>query len=297
MAETEGKGTWPNKALIAILLAILAVLVIYPRALHEAETERRELCRYRLTNLYHAAQQFQQFRHTRPESLEEILTFVKYDSAYQRALDEIIASPLRETRKLLGALQQKQRSVDTLLTMTAAVSRDTLYGLQEHVIHESRELRARMESIREDLARLPAQPVAEFDCALEIIERKDFFLNLEIVQRSSDVAASHDNAVIALKENIANLDSIDYHIGVTLQRTAESKFRLEALTSCPTVFRPYLLEWQENAGHGLCKFSCPIDERDVEIARRDVLKYRIGVFVIANHGFIHAQGKSWHKEG
>jgi hypothetical protein len=114
-----------------------------------------------------------------------LVEFVKTDS---RRVDSLVAQPLREARKTRDSLRQIQGFADTLIgkLMIASVASaiiDSVDRRKHRTSGGSRHVRQVLEAVQERMLALPNMPVSTLDKGLEIIQRKDYFLKMEVVKR------------------------------------------------------------------------------------------------------------------
>jgi len=294
MADPYGKGSIVYKLLIVLLAGVLAVTIVYPKMLWDEEARNTELGRYRMTNLYNAELQFQRFHEGFTDSMDQLLEFVKSDSQYLHFVDSVVVGKISQAMNLLDTVRQIQLLADTLiLAATDSATRDSVFTLEDMVTGRSRDIRDLLEATRERMKDLPTMPLPTFDKGLEIIERKDYFLRMEVVRRMVTEVGNLQLAKTASRDALANIDSISYHLGRTITEVRQFASRVDSFRYCPTVHRPYKIALEDSGVFRFANIYCPIDSTDIARAEQDFLKSKVGSLKLRNHGHIVKNEKSW----
>ncbi|MFQ5630389.1 MAG: hypothetical protein ACE5I1_16580, partial [bacterium] len=180
-----GKGSWIYKLLIVVLTAALIGSIYLPKKLWEEEKKNADECRGRMNNIFNAALFYQHFNADFTDSQGLLIGFLKNDSAYQAYVDSVIAKPLQLFIEDFDTLRQNQEAFEaTFATIDPLDSTevDTFTRETEALILENRLMRDKLEALREEMKRHPHFPLHIYDLALDVIERKDFFLQYEIIR-------------------------------------------------------------------------------------------------------------------
>jgi len=297
LIDPYGKGSIIYKLLIVVLLGALVVSIAYPKMIWDTEAANTDLCRFRMDQLYDAQLQFQRVHNRYTADMDSLLAFVKSDPQYLYYRDSLVVNQIERARNLLDTLRQIQGNVATLIPAAGdSAIRDSVIVLEDLVTGRSRDLRNLMEYIRERMITFPALPVATYDHGLEIVERKDYFLKMEVVRRM--VAEIHDLklAQSASQEALANIDSISHHLEQTVDQFEQVPAAVDSLRNCPTVARPVALALQDSAVFKFVNLSCPIDQQDIARVKGDFMKATVGTLELKNHGKIAKGEKTWEKE-
>lgn len=294
MKDPYGKGSWILRIAILGLIFVLGYSIIYPRQLWEKEARNLELCRYRMSQLYHAELQYQRFNAAFIDTMDQLLAFVKTDTSYRHLVDSLVIRPIQKSLNDLDTLRQIQTIADNLIsTATDSAVADSIETLEDRVTARSRDLRNLLEAVRERMLGFPALPVPTFDQGLETIERKDYFLKMEVVRRMVAEVGDLKLAQTASQAVQANIDSIDYHMRRAVSAIREFPVNVDSLRLCPTIGRPYKIALEDSGVFRFVNIRCPIDSEDVQKVEANFLISKVGAFKLENHGSIVRNEKSW----
>lgn len=297
-ADRYGKGSLLYKVLIFLLTAALVAAIVYPKTVWEGETKNRELCRGRMVNLLNAELLYRSMVGEFTPRFADLAAFVKTDSRYARRVDSSVVLPLREARKMLDSLRQIQGFADTLigkLIMAGSVSAmiDSVDRLEDQVIGGSRHVRQVLVAVQERMVALPNMPVSTLDKGLEIIQRKDYFLKMEVVKRMLTAVGNLQLARSSSQAALTNLDNMTIGLEETLAAIAARPAGLDSLCFCPTFHDSLKIMLVDSGAFHFANIRCPIDSLDVQRSRADFFKARLGALKISNHGRIEKNEKSW----
>lgn len=297
-ADRYGKGSPLYKVLIFLLTAALVAAIVYPKTVWEGETKNRELCRSRMAGLHKAELQYRSIVGGFTPRLAELTEFIKTDLRYARRVDSLVVLPLREARKTLDSLRQIQGFADTLigkLSMAGIDSAviDSVDRLEDRVIGGSRHVRQVLEAVQERMAALPNMPVSTLDKGLEIIQRKDYFLKMEVVKRTLTAVGNLQLARSSSHAALTNLDNMTTGLDETLAAVTASPAGLDSLCFCPTFHDSLKITFVDSGALHFADVRCPIDSLDVQRSRADFFKARLGALKISNHGRIEKNERSW----
>lgn len=293
-----GKGSWVYKILIVVLTAALIGSIYYPKTLWEKERRNTEECRNRLTNIFNAELFYQHFNTDFTDSLEALIEFVKTDSAYHAFVDSTVGRPLQALIAELDTLFQRQQAFEATIATI-----DPLDSLQmaeftthlEELIQENRLFRDRMEALREEMKRHPYFPLGPYDAALDVIERKDFFLQYEIIRNMTAQNRTQD-ALHASTSILEDYTTIDQRLKEVAAKTTTMYALADSMHFCPTARRPYMLQIAlVDSAHAVREVivDCPIDSVFVDSIKSDFLLSTVGALEVENHGRIKGGEKSW----
>ncbi len=295
MSDHYGKGSIVYKILIVILTAALVASIWYPKKLWEQEERNTEICRYRMENLHNAELQYLRFHNGYTDSLEELINFVKTDSSYHAYVDSVFGRSLDVFVAKFDSMNSVQDQLDAFLQQIApedTVALDSLDNWVLHITTEVRILRDRLESLREFLKTNPCAPVSTFDGALEVVERKDFFLQYRIIQ--NDMRQGKPQLALQASQNVHN----NYEKIINSLKAAKAGLNdiytlVDSLYYCPTVRKPYILAVIDTSVIKYADVYCPIDSTDIAKVENDFLLSTIGALKIENHGKIQGGEKQW----
>lgn len=297
-ADRYGKGSLLYKVLIVLLTAALVAAIVYPKSVWEGETKNRELCRARQADLHNAELQYRRIAGGYTPRLADLVEFVKTDPRYARRADSLVVLPLREARKMLDSLRQIQGFADTLIgkLIIAGVDSamiDSVDRLEDRVIGGSRHVRQVLETVQERMVALPNMPVSTLDKGLEIIQRKDYFLKMEVVKRMLTAVGNLHLARSSSQAVLTNLANMTIGLEETLAAFATRPAGLDSLCFCPTFHDSLKISLVDSGAFHFADIRCPIDSLDVQRSRADFFKARLGALKISNHGRIEKNERSW----
>ncbi len=295
MSDHYGKGSIVYKILIVLLTAALIGSIYYPKKLWDEEARNTQICRYNLENLHNAELQYLRFHGSYTDSLDELIEFVKTDSAYHAYVDSIFAVPIARFVAIFDSLNQEQSELDQFIPQISpddSVMLDSLQRRIESITGEVRILRDRLESLREFLKTHPCAPLSTFDGALEVVERKDFFLQYRIIE--NDVRQGKPDLAMEASQNVHNnYQKIIGSLKSTIENLDQIYTLVESLRYCPTVRKPYVLAVIDTSVIKYADVYCPIDSLDIARVENDFMLSTIGALKIENHGKIQGGEKSW----
>jgi hypothetical protein len=297
-ADRYGKGSPLYKALIILLAAALVTAIVYPKAVWDEEAKNRNLCRERMINLHNAELQYRSFFGRFSPQPAALAAFVKTDPRYQRRVDSLVVRPLYAAKKNLDSFRQIQAVADTLieeLIFAGADSAiiDSVDRLENQVIGGSRLVRQALEAVQERMVALPLMPVSTLDKGLEIIQRKDHFLKLEVVKRMSATAGNLQSARSSAQAVLADFDRLALGLQETLAAIAAASAGTDAWNFCPTFDDSLKIALIDSGALQFANIYCPIDSVDRQRSQTDFFKSRIGALKIVNHGRIESNERSW----
>ena len=299
MSTHYGKGSIIYKIVIVILAGALVFSIYYPKTLWDKEAKNTEECRYRMSNLYNAELQYLRFHTGYTDSLEELINFIKTDSSYHAFVDSIFAEPLDEFVGEFDSLKMEQVSLESFIqevTPDDSVALDSLNRRIENITVHTRILRDRLESLREFLKNHPCTPMETFDKALEVVERKDFFLQYRII--FNDVTQGKpQNALKASANILDNYDKVIENLKATKAQLPSIYALVDSLYYCPTVRKPYKLSVIDTSVIKFADIECPIDSTDIARVENNFLLSTVGALKLENHGKIQGGEKSWESGG
>ncbi len=299
MSSRYGKGNIVYKLLIVILTAALALSLYYPKSLWDQEAKNLQIGRERMTNIYNSAVLFQRFSGDFTDSLDQLIEFLKTDSAYHALVDSSVTGRMdlfiAEVDSLRGAQVVLEEFVTTYVNPDDSLTLDSLRLRIDDFSTANRFLRDKMEALREDMLNYPYTPVADYDRAVEVLQRKDFYLNYTIIQRMMEQSRTQD-AVDASKTLLDHYSTILSNLELTKQAMGGIYDYSDSLRFCPTIREPFLLSIQLVDSAMTIRevvVACPIDSVDSVAVSNDFVKSTIGALKISNHGFIKGGEKSW----
>jgi hypothetical protein len=296
-----GKGSWIYKILIVVLTVALIGSIYWPKKLWEDEARNAQECRNRMNNIYNAMLFFQHFNTEFTDSLDLLIKFIKQDSSYHAYVDSVVSRPLERYIYEFDSLRQKQLAFESIfvsidpLDSTAV---DTFTREVDGLVLANRLMRDRLDVLREEMKRHPYTPLQFFDRALEIIERKDFYLQYEIIRNMVAQNRTQD-ALDASKTILANYTVIEEKLNKTFTEIPNMYALADSLYYCPTTRYNYNLEIVlVDTAHAVKEVivSCPIDSAYIEKIESDFLLSTIGALTIENHGRIKGGEKSWEEK-
>jgi hypothetical protein len=136
-------------------------------------------------------------------------------------------------------------------------------------------------------------PVSTLDKGLEIIQRKDYFLRMEVVKRTLTAVGNLQLARSSSQAALTNLDNMTTGLEETLAAVAAWPAGLDSLCFCPTFHDSLTVTLVDDGALNFIDISCPIDSLDVQRSRADFFKARLGALKISNHGRIEKSERSW----
>ncbi len=293
--DNYGSGSIIYKILIVLLSAALIFSIYYPKKLWDEEVENTATSRYRMSNIYNAALQYHRFHHQYTDSLEELINFVKTDSAYHAYVDSMFSGPLDAVAAEFDSILQVQVELDGFvqtISPTDTVSRDSLANRISEITYYIRRLRDKMQVIKDQLKAHPYAPVQTLDKAREVVERKDFFLQYEIIKNM--VAQGNLQKALDASTKIRNnyQTIIDY-----LRQTKAELPNIFALADsmyvCPTTRKPYKVTVIDTSAIKVFIVESPITREDSLAVARSFLKSTVGALKLKNHGRIENGVTSW----
>ncbi len=297
-ADRLDKGSRLYKILIVLLTAALVMAIVYPKSVWDAETKNRDICRQRLVNLFNAERQYYSFFGRLSPLPAVLVEFVNSDPRYQRRVDSLVVQPLQATKKTIDSLRQIQAVADTLIRklisagMDSAII-DSVDRLESQVIGGSRHVRQALEAVQERMVALPNMPVSTLDKGLEIIQRKDHFLKLEVVKRMLTAGGRLQSAHASSQAVLADFEVMARGLAQTLAAIAALPASGDDLCRCPTFHDSLKIVLVDSAALPFANIYCPIDSGDVLRIQADFFKSRIGALKISNHGRIENNERSW----
>ena len=295
MSDQYGKGSIIYKILIVILAVILVASIYYPKKLWDQEAKNTEECRYRMTNLYNAELQFQRFNYAFTDSLDQLIEFIKTDSSYHVLVDSLFAVEFDTFRMIFDTLRQEQLQIEQLVrqvTPEDSVGLDSLDRWIEDITIKNRLMRDKMETVRERLTTHPSAPVSTYDSALEIIERKDFFLKYKIVRNMARQGETK-KALEACQGIVDAYDLIMKNLETAKERLGDIYTLVDSLRVCPTVRKPYILAVIDTSVIKYADIECPIDSIDIQKVENNFFLSTFGALELENHGKIQGGEESW----
>lgn len=298
MADRYGKGSIIYKFLILVLTAALVASIWYPKKLWDQEDRNTVECRYRMSNLHNAELQYLRFKGVYTDSIEELIEYVKTDTMYRQLVDTTFTVPLVHLINDFDSLKIKQAELDRQILEATGDSLKTeeLITVVENYIVETRLLRDRLEFLREMLTTHPCAPVSTFDSALEILARKDFFLQFRVIENMVRLGNS-DEALKANDDILTDYENVKSRINDTIANLPQIFRLVDSLYVCPTVRKEYKLTVIDTSAIKFANVECPIDSADIAKVENDFLLSTIGALKIENHGKIDGGEKSWERVG
>jgi hypothetical protein len=176
---------------------------------------------------------------------------------------------------------------------------DSVGRLEDRVIGGSRHVRQVLEAVQERMLALPNMPVSTLDKGLEIIQRKDYFLKMEVVKRMLTAVGNLQLARSSSQAVLANLGNLTISLEETLAACAAAPAGtagpagLDSLCFCPTFHDSLKITLIDSGAFHFADIGCPIDSIDVQRSRADFFKARLGALKISNHGRIEKSERSW----
>jgi hypothetical protein len=297
-ADRYGKGSLFYKVLIFLLTAALVAAIVYPKSVWESEAKNRALCRTRMAELHNAELQYRRVFGEFSQSPAVLVEFAKTDPRYWGRVDSLVVQSLRTAKKTLDSLRQIQVFADTLIgkLILAGIDSaiiDSVDRLEDQVIGGSRHVRQVLEAVQERMVALPNMPVSTLDKGLEIIQRKDYFLKLEVVRRMLTTVGNLQSARSSSKAALINFDNMAFGLLETLAAIAAVPASLDSLYFCPTFHDSLKIARVDSGAFHFANIYCPIDSIDVQRSQADFFKSRLGALKISNHGRIEKSEKSW----
>ncbi|MFQ5632927.1 MAG: hypothetical protein ACE5I1_29510 [bacterium] len=227
-----------------------------------------------------------------------LVGFLKNDSAYQAYIDSVVATPLQLYIEELDTIRQNQEAFEATFTAIDPLDStevDTFIRQTEAIILENRLMRDKLDALREEMKRHPHFPLHFYDQVLDVIERKDFFLQYEII-RNMILQNTPQFAVDASKTILENYTTITENLNKTLSEIPNMYALADSLNRCPTTGLQYNLEIAlVDSAHAVKQVivECPIDSAYIENVEADFMRSTIGALTVENHGNIKGGEKSW----
>lgn len=293
-----GKGSWVYKILIVLLTAALAGSIIYPKTLWEEEARNTEESHKRMTNIYNAALFYQRFHGDFTDSLELLIEFIKTDSTYHAYVDTAIGKPLDRFTMMFDSLKQGQLALQELIPQidpADSAALDSFTHKLDLFRIENRYARDKLESLRDEMKLHPGAPLNTFDRALAVVERKDFFLEYDIVQNMVAQNRTQD-ALDASRIILSNYDVILDNLRKTKSEIPLMYALADSMYRCPTTHRPFRLSVEYLDSNRVIReviVESPIDSAYIDSINHDFLLSTIGALTIKSHGRIKGGEKSW----
>lgn len=293
--DNYGKGSIVYKILIVLLTAALVFSIYYPKKLWEEEARNTEVSHYRMSNIYNAALQYHRFHHQYTDSLEELIQFIKTDSSYHAYVDSMFSGPLDEVTAEFDSIKQVQVELDGFLQTISpldTVAQDSLANRISEITYYVRRLRDKMQVIKDQLKAHPYAPTQTLDKAREVVERKDFFLQYEIIKNM--ITQNKLQKALAASNKIRN--NYETIIGYLRQTKAQLSniFTLaDSMYVCPTTRKPYKVTVIDTSAIKVFIVESPITREDSLAVARSFLKSTVGALKLKNHGRIENGVTSW----
>lgn len=295
-----GKGSILYKILIVILTAALVGSIWYPKKLWDEEARNLETCRQRMTNIYNAALMYQRFGPTGQfsDSLNLLIDFIKRDSTYHAYIDSSIGGRLNTFANRFDSLRTAHRAFADYfpgVNVQDSTQLDTLSRRIESITGQTRIYRDRLEVLREEMARQPYTPIQTFDRALEVVERRDYYLQYEII-RNMVAQARTQEAMNASNILMGNYDTVIENLRKARNDLNSIYSMIDSVRVCPTVRESYNVQvaFADTASTiREVRVACPIDSIHIARIESDFMLSTIGALKIENHGMIKGGEKSW----
>lgn len=293
-----GKGSWIYKLLILLLTVALIGSIYLPKKLWQEEADNVVECRNRMNNIFNAALFYQHFNDDFTDSLDLVIEFLKNDSSYHAYVDSVVGRSLEHHVTEFDTLRQRQHGLEATfpsIDPLDSTSVDTFFRHVESIVLDNRLMRDRLDAIREEMKRHPYFPLHIYDRALDIIERKDFFLQYEVI-RNMIMQNTPQFAVDASNSILDDYATITENLNQTLAEMPNMYSLADSLHACPTTHNPYNLSVDFIDTTSTIRqvvVECPIDSAFIESVNADFMLSTIGALTIENHGSIKGGEKSW----
>ena len=293
-----GKGSWIYKLLIILLTVALIGSIYLPKKLWQEEAKNVEECRTRMNNIFNAALFYQHFNADFTDSLEQLIEFLKTDSTYHAYVDSVVGKPLNVYLLEIDTLRQRQHELEATFPSVDPLDSLSVSGFYKHVesiVLDNRLMRDKLEALREEMKRHPYFPLNIYDGALDIIERKDFFLQYEVI-RNMIMQNTPQFAVDASNAILGDYTTITDKLNETLAAMPDMYTLADSLHACPTTHNPYKLSVEFIDTTNTIRqvvVDCPIDSAYIESVNADFMLSTIGALTVENHGNIKGGDRSW----
>jgi hypothetical protein len=293
MAERRARGSIIYETLIVLLTAALIGSIVYPKKLWDQMKRETDECRARMSSIFDGELQYQKFRATYTDSLPELVTFLKSDSAYWATIDSVIVRPLRQAVADLDTIVMRQRAfVEAIKLDTTQAYRDSLADTELEILSDYRFIRADIEDLLDVLKAYPMMPREQLRRLWVQMGTEDYITQFNIAQNM--LRLGEIDASLIAAERVANaIGEIEPGVEAVIDMIYNTGPLLDQIYTCPAIGDTYKLVLEDTTVFKYINIYCPVDSVDIEAVKRDFLRYRIGGYRLENHGKIERGVKSW----
>lgn len=298
MAEEKAKGSIIFELLIVILSAALVGSIVYPKKLSDQERLNRELCRYRMSELFNAELQYQKYNGAYTDSLPKLVEFVRISPDLEQYINDIAVQGLDSVVTRLKEFKSMQEIIlNNIPQATDTTMIDSLGRMQQEIKQESRQLAGYVEFLHDRIKNIPNMPVDQLRKSFVVMDSKQFTLDMDIVKNlmeQGDLVGAKEAAVKVVRKIGSMIQNFENVVAQIPEYKGPS---LDSLRVCPTVREPYQLVHVDTTAIKYIHIYCPIDSLDIARVESDFLKSTIGGLDLENHGRIEKGEKSWEQQG
>ena len=295
MAQAKAKGSIILKILIVLLLVALVGTIMYPKKIWDEETKNTQICRDHMDRIFKAEVIYLQYNKNYTDSLSKLTSFFEKDTT-KDFIREYFRSDTALAENMTDFLSKTDSAADMLIRKLSA---DTLmFAVIEAVNYDS------------NLARVILNRLGNTPLENEISTQRSAGNNDVTILKELD----SEFPAIKLYEPIKDDDSLSlvfsrmmpelpvgslldtlYNLNSKWAQKIDSAvfYTLDHFTTCPTVGRQYNIAVIDTSAIKYIDIACPIDSLDIEAAKTDFVKYRLGHRSIENHGKVETGEKSW----
>ncbi len=296
MAEQKGRGSIIYETLIVLLTAALIGSIVYPKKLWEKMERDTQECRLRMSAIFDGELQFQRFRTVFTDSLPELVSFLKSDSAYLATIDSVIIRPLRRAVADLDTIVMREQAyIEAIGVDTTQAYRDSLADTELDILADYRFIRADVEDLLDVMKAYPMLPREDLKKLWVHMGTEDFVTQFGIAQNQLRLGHA-DLALQAAKRVVEAIQGIEPQVEKLILAINSTGPLLDQLYTCPAVGKTYRVVLEDTSAFHFVNIYCPVDSADIEATKRDFLRYRIGGYRLENHGRIYRGVKSWETE-
>ena len=294
MGDERPKGSLIYEILIVLLGVLLVGSIMYPKKLSDKEEVRTELCRFRMSEIFNAELQYLKYNRSFNDTLSLVVNFIRTDSSYATYIDSVIAGGLDSIMTRLDQFREMEEVIlADIPSASDTVMIDSLVDLQVALKRKSRGLAAFVEFVHDRMKNLPNTPIEEMKEVYQIVDSKQFTLDMDIVKNSVE-SGKLKVAQTAANDVIERINLVKAGFQSVLNHLPEhNRSGLDSLFHCPTVHKEYVLVHTDTSVIKYLDIFCPMDSTDIEIVESSFMKSTIGGLDLINHGKIEKGENSW----
>lgn len=296
MAEGKSRGSILLEILIVVLIIALFATLLYPKKIWEQESKNTELCRKHMDQIFKAELIFLEYRQNYTNSLDELSSLFKEDSLKKDVVREYFQADTALAENLTKFLTQTDPNADLVIRNLLA---DTLrFAILEAIDYDSNLARIMLD-------RLENLTLAENIKAKRATGNDDVAILKELYRElpgikiyeplKDDDSLSHIfNRIIPEMPASSLVDTLYSLKPVWAQKIDSAVFyTIENFRMCPTSNREYKITVIDTSVIKYVDIECPLDSVDIDKAKSNFIKYRLGHLRLKNHGKVETGERSW----